>query len=261
MEKEMGTLGLFDLTGKVALVSGGGDGIGRAMALGLADAGSDVAVFSRRLEVCEEVAHEIQKRGVRALAFQCDISREEDVAGVVSKSIKELNRIDILINNSGRTWGASPEEMSFEAWQKVIDVNINGTFRCTQLVGREMIKLRKGKIINISSYTGSRGTDPEYLNAIAYNTSKGAVDAFTRDLAVKWAKYNINVNSIAPGWFPTKMTKWTFDNKGEAILARIPMKRYGKMEEIMGVAVFLASAASDYMTGQVVYVDGGLTAS
>lgn len=256
----MGTVGLFDLTGKVAMVSGGGDGIGRAMALGLAEAGSDVVVFSRRLEVCEEVAHEIQKLGVRALAFQCDINHEEDVAGVVSESLKELNRIDILVNNSGRSWGASPEEIKLEDWRKVIELNINGTFRCTQMVGKEMIKMRKGKIINISSYAGSRGTDPEYLNAIAYNTSKGAIDAFTRDLAVKWAQYNINVNSIAPGWFPTKMTKWTFEHNGDAILARIPMNRYGRMEDIMGAVVFLASAASDYITGQIVGVDGGLTA-
>ena len=219
-----------------------------------------MVVFSRRLEVCEEVAHEIKKLGVRALAYQCDINREEDVARVVSESLKELNRIDILVNNSGRTWGASPEEIKLEEWRKVIELNINGTFRCTQMVGKEMIKMRKGKIINISSYAGSRGTDPEYLNAIAYNTSKGAIDAFTRDLAVKWAQYNINVNSIAPGWFPTKMTKWTFENKGNAILARIPMKRYGQMTDIMGAVVFLASAASDYITGQIVGVDGGLTA-
>jgi NAD(P)-dependent dehydrogenase (short-subunit alcohol dehydrogenase family) len=251
---------LFDLTGKVAMISGGGDGIGRAMAFGLAEAGSDVVVFSRRIEVCEEVANAIQKLGVRALAFKCDISREEDVARVVSESLKEFKQIDILVNNSGRAWGASPEEIGFDAWQKVIDINIHGTFRCTQAVGREMIKQRKGKIINISSYAGSRGTDPQYLNSIPYNTSKGALDAFTRDLAVKWAQYNINVNAIAPGWFPTKMTKWTFDNNGEAILARIPMKHYGKMEDIMGVAVFLASAASDYITGQIIGVDGGLTA-
>jgi len=256
----MGTLDLFDLRGKVALISGGGDGIGKAIALGLADAGSNVIVFSRRLEVCEQVSDEVQKRSVRALAFKCDINRQEDVDRVVSESLKEFNRIDILVNNSGRTWGASPEEIGFEDWRKVIDVNIHGTFRCTQTVGRQMIKQRKGKIINISSYAGSRGTDPQYLDAIPYNTSKGAINTFTRDLAVKWARYNINVNCIAPGWFPTKMTKWSFEHEGEAIFSHIPMKRHGKMEEIMGVAVFLASAASDYMTGQIVGVDGGLTA-
>ncbi|MFZ0927730.1 MAG: SDR family oxidoreductase [Syntrophobacteraceae bacterium] len=256
----MKTGSLFDLTGKVAMISGGGDGIGRAMAVGLADAGANVVVFSRRIEVCEEVAQEIQKLGVRALAFKCDISRQEDVDRVVSESLKELKRIDILVNNSGRVWGASPEEIEFEAWQKVIDINIHGTFRCTQAVGKEMIKMHKGKIINISSYAGSRGTDPEYLNSIPYNTSKGALDAFTRDLAVKWAQYDIHVNAIAPGWFPTKMTKWTFEHNGEAILSRIPMKHFGKMEDLMGVVVFLASAASDYITGQIIGVDGGLTA-
>ena len=123
-----------------------------------------------------------------------------------------------------------------------------------------MIKHQRGKIINISSYSGARGTDPAYMDAIPYNTSKGALNTLTRDLAVKWAKYNITVNAIAPGWFPTKMTQWTFDNHGKAILARIPLKRYGKMEELMGVAVFMASSASDYITGQIIGVDGGLTA-
>ncbi|MGC8492140.1 MAG: glucose 1-dehydrogenase [Syntrophobacteraceae bacterium] len=256
----METVKLFDLTGQVAMVSGGGDGLGRAMALGLADAGADVVVFSRRLEVCEEVANEICKRGVRALPFKCDISRQEDIEKVVSKSLAELGRIDVLVNNSGRTWGAAPEEIKSDDWQKVIDINVNGTFRCTQAVGKAMIEQHKGKIINISSYAGSRGTDPIYLNAIPYNTSKGAINTFTKDLAVKWAQYNINVNCIAPGWFPTKMSKWSFEQGGDALLSRIPMKRYGKLEELMGVVVFLASAASDYMTGQIIGVDGGLTA-
>jgi NAD(P)-dependent dehydrogenase (short-subunit alcohol dehydrogenase family) len=256
----MKALDLFDLSGKLAMISGGGDGIGRTMATGLAEAGSDIVVFSRRLEKCEEAAHEIEKCGVRALALQCDITRENDVDRVVSQAMKNFNKIDILVNNSGRTWGAAPEEMPYEAWQKVIDLNINGTFRCTQSVGKEMIKQNHGKIINITSYAGSRGTDPVYLDAIPYNTSKGALNVFTMDLAVKWAKYNINVNAIAPGWFPTKMTEWTFSHRSEAILARTPMKRFGQLTELKGIVVFLASKASDYLTGQVIGVDGGLTA-
>ena len=256
----MKALDLFDLSGKLAMISGGGDGIGRTMATGLAEAGSDIVVFSRRLEKCEEAAHEIEKCGVRALALQCDITRENDVDRVVSQAMKNFNKIDILVNNSGRTWGAAPEEMPYEGWQKVIDLNINGTFRCTQSVGKEMIKQNHGKIINITSYAGSRGTDPVYLDAIPYNTSKGALNVFTMDLAVKWAKYNINVNAIAPGWFPTKMTEWTFSHRGEAILARTPMKRFGQLTELKGIVVFLASKASDYLTGQVIGVDGGLTA-
>ncbi|MGD9972451.1 MAG: SDR family oxidoreductase [Desulfatirhabdiaceae bacterium] len=251
---------LFDLTGKISLVSGGGDGIGRAMSLALADAGSNVVVFSRRREICEEVATEIESRGVRARAFACDICRQEDIDRVVQETISEFGRIDILVNNSGRTWGASPEDIRMEDWQKVIDLNVNGTFRCTRAVGKKMIEQKQGKIINISSYSGSIGTDPAYLDAIPYNTSKGAVNAFTRDLAIKWARYNIHVNAIAPGWFPTKMTQWTFDQKGDRILSRIPMKRYGEMTDLMGVIIFLASDASNYVTGQIISVDGGLTA-
>ncbi|MCB2141071.1 SDR family oxidoreductase [bacterium] len=256
----MNGLDLFNLSGKVAMISGGGNGIGRAMAIGLAEAGSDIVVFSRRLEKCEEVAHEIERQGVRALAFRCDITNEDDVERVVKQTIKNFNKIDILVNNSGRTWGAAPERMGLEAWRKVIELNINGTFLCTQVVGKEMIKKNRGKIVNISSYSGSRGTDPTYMDAIPYNTSKGALNAFTMDLAVKWAKYNINVNAIAPGWFPTKMTEWTFRHRGEAILARIPMKRYGQLKELKGAVIFLSSSASDYLTGQIIGVDGGLTA-
>jgi gluconate 5-dehydrogenase len=251
---------LFDLSGKVAMISGGGDGIGRSMALGLAEAGADVIIFSRRLEICGEVAGEIETLDRSALALQCDITSDEDVDRMVRASIEKFGKIDILINNSGRTWGASPEEIPIDAWNKVIDLNINGTFRCIQKVGREMIKAGGGKIINISSYAGSRGTDPAYLNAIPYNASKGAVNTLTMDLAVKWAKYNINVNCVAPGWFPTKMTEWTFDNNGEKILARIPMQRYGDLEEMKGVVVFLSAPASNYVTGQILSVDGGLTA-
>jgi len=206
------------------------------------------------------VAQEIEAQGGRALAFGCDILREEDIQRVLDSTLEIFGNIDVLINNSGRTWGGAPEDIGYEDWKKVIDLNLNATFRCTQMVGRHMISRKTGKIINISSYSGSRGTDPLYMDAIPYNTSKGALNIFTKDLAVKWAKHNITVNAIAPGWFPTKMTRWTFDNQGESILARIPLGRYGKMEELMGVAVFLASSASDYLTGQIIGVDGGLTA-
>ena len=251
---------LLSLEGKVSLVSGGGDGIGRAMSIGLAEAGSDVVIFSRRIEKCEEVAQKIESRGGRALALACDILKEADIEHVVAETQKAFGKIDVLINNSGRTWGASPEDITFEDWNKVIDLNLNATFRCTQIVGRAMIKRQSGKIINISSYAGSRGTDPEYFNAVPYNASKGAINTFTKDLAVKWAKYNITVNAIAPGWFPTKMTQWNFKNREEAMLARIPLNRFGNLEEIMGVIVFMASPASNYISGQIIGVDGGLTA-
>jgi len=253
-------LNLFDLSGRVSIVTGGGYGLGKIMATALGEAGSDIVICSRKLEKCEATAHEIEKLGVRALAIQCDINRDEDVDRVVSETVKKFQKIDILVNNSGLGWGAPPEEFKMEDWQKVIDLNITGTFRLTQKVGREMIKQKSGKVINISSYAGLRGTDPDYLDSIPYNTSKGAVVAFAKDLATKWAKYNINVNCIAPGWFPTKMSKWSLDNWGDKIISRLLIKRFGNEDDLKGAVIFLASKASDYMTGQVLCVDGGITA-
>jgi len=256
----MSILNDFDLSGKVSIVTGGGDGLGRMLAVGLAEAGSSIVICSRKLEKCQETAKEIKKLGVSVLAHQCDLSRDEDVDRVLSETLKKFNKIDILVNNSGTTWGEAPEDIEFDHWKKVIDVNINGTFRFTQKVGRGMIKKKEGKIINISSIAGLRGTDPEYLNSLPYCTSKGALILFTQDLAVKWAKFNINVNCIAPGWFRTKMTKWVLENKGDKIMARIAIKRFGQENDIKGAVVFLASKASDYITGQVLPVDGGLSA-
>ena len=248
---------LFSLEGKATIVTGGGRGLGEQMATGLADAGSNIVVCSRKLERCEETAHRIQSLGVKTLAFRCDVAREEDVNHVVKETIREFGRIDILVNNSGRTWGDLVEEFSIEGWKKVIDVNVTGTFQMTQKAGREMIKQRSGKIINIASYAGMRGTDPDYLNAIAYNTSKGAVVTFTKDLAVKWAKYGIHVNAIAPGWFTTEMTKWSMEHFREKMLERILFKRFGGEDDLKGAVVFLASKASDFVTGHILCVDGG----
>lgn len=255
----MRALDLFDLKGKVSIVTGGGDGLGRVLATALGEAGSDVVVCSRKIGKCEEAARDIEKTGVRALAIECDLNRDEDVEGVVRETMKQFNRIDILVNNSGRTWGASPEDISIKDWQKVIDLNLTGTFRITQRAGKEMIKQKSGKIINISSYAGHGGTDPEYLNAIPYNVSKGGINTMTRDLATKWAQYNIHVNAIAPGWFYSKISKWVYENRREEIFSRALIKRFGTEEDFKGVVVFLASRASDFMTGQIVSVDGGLS--
>jgi len=255
----MSNFSLFDLDGKVSIVTGGGDGLGRVMALALGEAGSDIVICSRNVEKCEATAHEVEKFGVRALAIQCDITRDEELNRLVGETIKKFKKIDVLVNNSGRTWGGAPEEIKIEDWQNVIDLNITGTFRCTQKVGREMIKQKSGKIINISSYAGLRGTDPQYLDAIPYNTSKGALISFTKDLATKWSKHNIAVNCIAPGWFHSKMTKWILENDGNTIFSRLLIKRFGEEDDLKGVVIFLASRASDYMTGQILSVDGGLT--
>lgn len=256
----MKVIDLFSLEGKTAIVTGGATGLGLQMATGLAEAGSNIVICSRKLERCQEMADQIKALGVKALAFHCDLTQEQEIDQVVKETIKELGRIDILVNNSGGTWGAPVEEIRIQDWKKVIDLNVTGTFQFTQKAGREMIKQEKGKIVNIISYAGLKGTDPEYLNAIAYNTSKGAIANFTKDLAVKWAKYGIQVNAIAPGFFVTHMSKWMLDNKGAKILDRLLIKRFGTEDDLKGAVVFLASRASDYVTGHILCVDGGLMA-
>jgi gluconate 5-dehydrogenase len=251
---------LFNLERKTAIVTGGATGLGQQMALGLAEAGADIVICSRKVERCQEAAHKIETLGVKALAFHCDINRLEEIDQVVKETIKEFGKIDILVNNAGRTWGASVEGLKIEDWKKVIDLNITGTFQFTQRAGGEMIKQKKGKIINIVSYAGLMGTDPEYLNAIVYNTSKGALIAFTKDLAVKWSKYGIQVNAIAPGWFVTEMTKWITGHHSQKMLDRLLIKRFGGEDDLKGAVVFLSSKASDYMTGHIMCIDGGLTA-
>jgi NAD(P)-dependent dehydrogenase (short-subunit alcohol dehydrogenase family) len=256
----MKTMDLFKLGGRTAIVTGGGAGLGRQMAIGLAEAGADIVICSRKLERCEETAHRIEPVGVRTLALGCDITREGEIEEVVKETLNAFGRIDILVNNAGRTWGAPVEELKIENWKKVIDLNITGTFQMTQRVGKEMIRQGNGKIINIVSYAGLMGTDPDYLNAIAYNTSKGALVAFTKDLAVKWANYGIQVNAIAPGWFVTEMTEWSTGHHEKKMMDRQLIKRFGGEDDLKGAVVYLASKASDYMTGHVLCVDGGLTA-
>jgi NAD(P)-dependent dehydrogenase (short-subunit alcohol dehydrogenase family) len=248
---------LFDLTGKVAIVTGGGRGLGQQIAEGFAEAGAHVVVCSRKLEACEEVREGLKKLGVESLALKCDVSNPEDVRNVVERTVEKFGRIDILVNNSGASWGAPVEEMPLEAWQKVMNVNVTGTFLMSQAVGKVMLEQNYGKIINIASVAGLKGSNPKVMNAIGYNTSKGAVITFTKDLAVKWGPKGIYVNAIAPGFFPTKMSKGLLDLGGEAILEGTPLRKFGSDTDMKGVALFLASPASDFVTGDVLVVDGG----
>lgn len=248
---------LFNLTGKTAIVTGGGRGLGEQIATGLAEAGANVVLCSRKVEACQEVAQELERLDVKTLALKCDITNPEDVRSVVQQTIQQFGKIDILVNNSGATWGAPAVEMPLEAWQKVIDVNVTGTFLMSQAVGKEMIKQKSGKIINISSVAGLGGTDPKLMDTVGYNTSKGAVNTLTKDLAVKWGPYNINVNAIAPGFFPTKMSKVLIDRGGDSFLEGTPLRRFGTDLDLKGVALFLASKAADYVTGEIIIVDGG----
>jgi len=252
---------LFDLTGKTAIVTGGGRGLGAQIAEGFAEAGANLVLCSRRVEACEETAERIQKEiGGQCLALPCDVRNPEEVQRVVDQTMERFGRIDILVNNSGASWGTPAIDMPLDAWNKVMDINVTGTFLMSQAVGRVMINQNAGKIINVASVAGLVGTDPRFMDAIGYSASKGAVISFTKDLAVKWGIHNINVNAIAPGFFPTKMTRELLEYNGEHILNHTPLKRYGTEYDLKGSAVFLASDASNYVTGAVVVVDGGMSA-
>ncbi|WP_422122039.1 SDR family oxidoreductase [Planococcus sp. X10-3] len=256
----MHVLDLFKLEGKTAIVTGGGRGLGAQIAQGFAEAGANVVVCSRKLEACEETAEFLKGLGVNALAMKCDVTNEQDVEDVVRKTVEEFGTVDILVNNSGATWGAPAEKMPLEAWQKVMNVNVTGTFLMSRAVGQVMIKQKSGKIINISSVAGLGGIDPDLMDTIGYNTSKGAVITFTKDLAAKWGQHNINVNALAPGFFPTKMSEVLIERGREQFLKQTPLNRFGTDEDLKGAALFLASKASDYITGDVVVVDGGMHA-
>jgi NAD(P)-dependent dehydrogenase (short-subunit alcohol dehydrogenase family) len=249
---------LFDLSGRVALVTGGSIGLGRQMAEGLAEMGANLVLCARKKERCEQAAEELRQLGVKTLALGCDVKNPEQVQEVVRETVAQFGRIDILINNAGTAWGAPVEEMRLEHWNKVIETNLTGTFLFSQAAGKFMVAQRRGKIINIASVAGLRGAPPEF-QAIGYHASKGGVIAFTKDLACKWGVHNIQVNAIAPGWFPTHMSEVVIEKNRETFLKKIPLGRFGSDYDLKGAAVFLASYASDFVTGHVLVVDGGQT--
>jgi gluconate 5-dehydrogenase len=257
----MNTLDLFRLDGKTAIVTGGGRGLGRYMTEALSDAGANVTLCSRRLEPLEEVRQEIEARGGRALAVRCDVTQQEDVEGTVSVTEETFGSVDILVNNSGATWGAPPAEMPPEKFDRVVAVNVRGTFLMSQAAGRRMIgRGSGGTIINVASIAALVGGRPDYMQTVGYNASKGAIISMTRDLATSWAPHNITVNAIAPGWFPTRMSGGLIEKFEERMLEDIPLGRFGNPEDLKGVAVFLASPAAAYISGQTIVVDGGATA-
>ena len=247
---------MFDLSGKVAIVTGGGRGIGLKMAEGLAEVGASIVLCSRKVENCQKAAQDLARLGVKTLAMACDVKSQASIQSVVDTTSEKFGRLDILVNNSGVSWGGAVEEYSLEGWEKVMDTNMTGAFLFSQTAGRVMIRQKSGSIINIASVMGVIGIQ-EGADAIAYSASKGALITFTKDLAAKWAKYSIRVNAIAPGWFPTDMTKWVFEHHSKKILSFVPMGRFGEPEELKGAVVYLASDASRYVTGIVLPVDGG----
>jgi NAD(P)-dependent dehydrogenase (short-subunit alcohol dehydrogenase family) len=250
---------LFNLAGRVAVVTGGSIGLGRQIAEGLAEMGANLVLCARKRERCQQAAEELQQMGVKTLPLGCDVKNPGEVQAVVDAAFSQFGRIDVLVNNAGISWGAPVEEMNLEDWNKVIETNLTGTFLCAQAVGKVMIKQGRGKIINIASVAGLGGAPP-ILPAIGYHASKGGVISFTKDLACKWASHNIQVNAIAPGWFPTHMSNKVLEHNREFFLSQIPLRRFGNEHDLKGAAVFLASAASNYVTGHVLVVDGGQSA-
>jgi NAD(P)-dependent dehydrogenase (short-subunit alcohol dehydrogenase family) len=252
----------FDLAGRTAIVTGGGGGLGLVFAEALAEAGARVVLCGRNGDRCEQAAEAITETyGVHAVGMRCDVRDEEEIDTVVDRAGSEFGRIDILVNNAGTSWGAPAAEYPIEGWQKVVDVNLTGLFRFSQNVGRVMIEQGGGKIVNIASVAAFAGAPPEVMDAVAYTASKGAVVALTRDLAVKWARFGITVNAIAPGWFPTDMSRVLLERHRDEFLRRIPIGRFGAPDDLKGAMLFLSGPGSDFVTGHTLIIDGGQSAS
>ena len=248
----------FDLSGKVAIVTGAGRGIGYQLALALARYGADLVVCSRTRADLEKVAAEIEKTGRRTLIHPMDLVNIGESSAMAEAAVKAFGRIDILINNAGTNVPQWATDVTEEAWDRVYDINVKGLFFCAQAIGRVMIKQKKGKIINISSQSGSVGL----LQRAAYCSSKGAVNLLTKVLAIEWAKHNVLVNAIAPTFLETPLTKPMLANEEfrNYVLGNIPLGHPGKPEDIIGAAIYLASESSNMVTGHILLIDGGWTA-
>jgi gluconate 5-dehydrogenase len=248
---------LFDLTGKVALITGGSRGLGLQMAEALGEMGAKLAITARKADELAEAKTQLEKQGIEVFAVASDLSKFDQIPGLVNKVLEHFGRIDILLSNAGATWGAKAEDYPIDAWMKVINLNVNGMFLLTQEVGKRcFIPQKSGKIIVTASIAGLRGNPPE-MGTIAYNTSKGADVNFVRALAAEWGRYNINVNAICPGFFPSKMASGLMAMLGDKIIAGTPLGRIGGDEDLKGVVVLLASEAGRHISGQAIAVDGG----
>ncbi len=253
---------LFDLSGRTALVTGGSRGLGLQIAEALGEQGARIVLSSRKQDELDEAVEHLKGMGIVAGAVVADLGTTDGAQKLVDEAMKQLGQIDILVNNAGASWGAPAEDHPLEAWEKVMNLNVRGIFLTSQAVGRaSMIPRKSGRIISVASIAGLRGNTPGTMQTLAYNTSKGAVVNFTRALAGEWGPYNINVNAIAPGFFPSKMTKGIMATLGEERLAqRAPLGRIGGSEDLKGVALLFASDAGRHITGQILAVDGGVVA-
>ncbi len=249
---------LFDLTGKTAIVTGGSRGIGKEMAEGLAEAGANLMLCARRAEWLDETVEEFRGKGFNVEGALCDVSKPQEVESIVAETVAKFGSVDILVNNAGISWGAMPEDMTLEKWQQVLDVNLTGCFLFAQAAGREMLKQQSGSIINITSIAGltSSANGPFYAG---YAASKAGLIGLTRELAASWGRKGIRVNAIAPGFFHSRLSDAVIDIYERSIQENNVIPRVGNEGELKGVAVFLASDASSYITGQTIAVDGGMT--
>lgn len=249
----------LELTGRVAVVIGGTSGIGRAIAHGLAEAGADVVPTSRRMEQVEAAAGEIEERGRRSLRVASDVSDRDSLQKVLDLCLETFGKVDILVNSAGRTKRAPTVDFTEEDWDAILETNLTGTLRACQVFGRHMLERGYGRIINIASLS----TFVALFEVAAYSASKAAVASLTKSLAVEWASHGVNVNAIAPGVFRTALNQKLLDEteRGKEFLLRTPMKRFGRVEELAGAAVFLASDAASFITGELLVVDGGFLAS
>lgn len=253
---------LFSLQGKTALVTGGSRGLGLQMAEALGEQGARLVISSRKQEELDIAVAHLASKGIEASAIAADLSVEAKVQPFVEEALRRLGQIDILINNAGASWGAPAEEHPLDAWDKVMNLNVRSIFLVSQAVGKlSMIPRGYGRIVNISSIAGLAGNPPGTMSTIAYNTSKGAIVNFTRALAGEWGRHGITVNSIAPGFFPSKMTKGVLATIGADVLAKdAPLARLGDDEDLKGAVVLFASDAGKHITGQILAVDGGVSA-
>jgi NAD(P)-dependent dehydrogenase (short-subunit alcohol dehydrogenase family) len=251
---------LFDLSGRVALITGGSRGLGLQMAKGFGAHGAKLALTARKANELADAEAELKALGYEVFVMPSDLSKPGSLAPMVDAVIARFGKIDILVNNAGASWGAPAESYPVEAWHKIIETNLTGSWLVTQQVGaKSMVPNQSGSIISVASVAGLRGQMGP-MQTIAYNTSKGGLVNFTRALAGEWAKYNIRVNALAPGFFPSKMSAGLLSVIDKQILSMTPMGRLGGDADLMGPAIFLASDAASYVTGQVLAVDGGMTA-
>lgn len=252
---------LFSLQGKTAIVTGGSRGLGLQMAQALGEQGARLVISARKQSELDEAVAQLAQRGIKAQAIAVDLGQEAQVQPFAEQAVARLGQVDILVNNAGASWGAPAEDYPLEAWDKVMNLNVRSMFLLTQAVGKlSMIPRRYGRIVNISSIAGLAGNAPGTMQTLAYNTSKGAVVNFTRALAAEWGRHGITVNSIAPGFFPSKMTKGVLSTMGEELAHSAPLGRLGDDEDLKGAVVLFASDAGKHITGQILAVDGGVSA-